>query len=324
MLKGKISMSAKRVTVLRGGLSSEREVSLASGENIIEALNTAGYEVTDLIANDNLNEIVNSLTKNRPDVVFNALHGNFGEDGAIQGVLEWLNIPYTHGNICSSAIAMNKKITRILLHEAGLPVAKGKSVPITLLDSGDPFPVPYVVKPIQEGSSVGVHIIQSNDASIRQKQREKIIKEWIFGQEALIEQFIPGKELTVCVLDDKALTVTDISSGTNIFYDYNAKYQAGQSTHTVPAVIHPQAFQTALDYAQKAHKILGCDSVSRTDFRYDNHNETQDQPGDLYILEVNTQPGMTKTSLLPEQAAFCGITYPELCSHLVEKAKCRT
>ena len=316
-------MTIKHVTVIRGGLSSEREVSLASGKNVIEALKTTGYKVTDLVANDNLVEIINFLTKNHPDVVFNALHGNFGEDGAIQGVLEWLNIPYTHGNICSSAIAMNKKITRILLHEAGLPIAKGKTIPVTNLAIQDPFPIPYVVKPIQEGTSVGVYIIQSDDPKIRKQERAKILKEWKYGREALIEQFIPGKELTVCVLNDKALTVTNISSDTHVFYDYKAKYQIGQSTHTVPANIHPKAFEIALDYAQKAHKILGCDSVSRTDFRYDNRNETQDQPGDLYILEVNTQPGMTKTSLLPEQAAFCGISYPELCSSLVEKAKCR-
>lgn len=316
-------MTTKHIAVLRGGLSSERDVSLESGKNILEALKTAGYHVTDLILNDNLVDMIELLSKNRPDVVFNALHGRFGEDGAIQGVLEWLNIPYTHGNICSSAIAMNKKITRILLQDAGLPVAKGKTVPVSELALRDPLPVPYVIKPVQEGSSVGVYIIQSTDPLTRQQERKTILTEWKYGQEALVEEFIPGKELTVCVLDNKALTVTDISSEEHVFYDYQAKYQAGQSIHTVPANIHPKALEAALQYAQKAHQILGCDPVSRTDFRYDHRHETKDQPGKLYILEVNTQPGMTKTSLLPEQAAYCGISYPELCSFLVEKAKCR-
>lgn len=317
-------MPTKHVMVIRGGLSSEREVSLASGANVIEALHSADYRVTDLIINDNLLEAIEFIQNNRPDVIFNALHGCYGEDGAIQGVLEWLNIPYTHGNICSSAIAMNKKLTRILLHEAGLPIAKGKVISISEFSNQDPLPIPYVIKPIEEGSSVGVHIIQEIDPTKRQKQREIIQQNWHYGKHALVEKFIPGKELTVCVLDNKPLTVTDIAVNKHIFYDYKAKYQAGQSTHTVPAVIHPKAFQAALTYAQKAHEALGCYPVSRTDFRYDNHNETKDQPGNLYILEVNTQPGMTKTSLLPEQAAHCGIAYPELCAWLVEKAKCRT
>lgn len=317
-------MSTKHVTVIRGGQSSEREISLASGKNVITALQKAGYQVTDLIANDNLAEIIQQLQNHPPDVVFNALHGRYGEDGAIQGVLEWMNIPYTHGNVCASAIAMNKNITRILLEKAGLPIAKGKVIPITDLIDQDPLPVPYVVKPIEEGSSIGVSILQTPDPAIRQKQRKDIVEKWHFGPEALIETFIPGKELTVCVLDDRALTVTDIASGDHAFYDYQSKYQSGQSTHTVPAPIHPEAFQMALTYALQAHKALGCDPVSRTDFRYDNRDETATRPGKLYILEVNTQPGMTETSLLPEQAAFCGLSYPDLCAWLVEKARCRT
>lgn len=316
-------MSKKHVTVLRGGISSEREVSLASGGNVIDALQEAGYQVSDLVANDNLEQIIQSLKEQNPDVVFNALHGRFGEDGAIQGVLEWMNIPYTHGGICSSAIAMNKHMTRILLADAGLPVATGKVIPIQELAHQDPMPVPYVVKPIEEGSSVGVYILNETDDKIRQQKRKDIVKEWHFGANALVEQFIPGKELTICVMQDKALTITDISSGTHVFYDYASKYTAGESKHVLPAQIHPKAFEQALEYAQHAHKILGCYPVSRTDFRYDNTQETSDHPGKLYILEINTQPGMTKTSLLPEQALYCGISYPELCSWLVEHAKCR-
>ncbi|MDI2090764.1 D-alanine--D-alanine ligase [Commensalibacter oyaizuii] len=316
-------MPAKHVTVIRGGISSEREVSLASGRNVIDALRQAGYTVTDLVANDDLGEIVRFLENHRPDVVFNALHGRFGEDGAIQGVLEWMNIPYTHCNICASAIAMNKKITRTLLSEAGLPVAKGKVIPAKDLIDYDPLPPPYVVKPVQEGSSVGVYIVTEHDDAARQEKRKTISEKWNFGPEMLIEEFIPGKELTVSVMDDKALTVTDISSAAHIFYDYDAKYTVGESNHVLPAQIHPQAFKDALLYAQKAHHILGCFPTSRTDFRYDITNESKEQPGKLYILEVNTQPGMTQTSLLPEQANFCNISYPELCAWLVEKASCR-
>lgn len=316
-------MSKKNVTVLRGGISSEREVSLASGSNIIEALKEAGHQVNDLVANDDLEQIIKCLKEQKPDVVFNALHGRFGEDGAIQGVLEWMNIPYTHGGICSSAIAMNKQMTRILLVDAGLPVATGRIIPIHELALQDPLPVPYVVKPIEEGSSVGVYIITETDEKLRQKQRANIVAEWHFGDNALIEEFIPGKELTICVMQDKALTITDISSRSHVFYDYTSKYTAGESEHILPAQIHPKAFEQAMNYALQAHKILGCYPVSRTDFRYDNTQETSDYPGKLYILEVNTQPGMTKTSLLPEQAQYCGISYPELCSWLVEHAKCR-
>lgn len=316
-------MSTKHVTVIRGGISLERDVSLASGSNVIDALRQTGYRVTDLIAEDNLEATIHALNADRPDVVFNALHGRFGEDGAIQGVLEWMNIPYTHCGICASAIAMNKQITRILLTEAGLHVAKGKVIPIDELLLGDPLPPPYVIKPIQEGSSVGVYIVQSTDEAIRQQQRKEIVAAWTFGADILIEEFIPGKELTVCVLEDKALTVTDISSGDHVFYDYTSKYTVGQSKHTLPAQVHPTIFQEALKIAQQAHNILGCYPTSRTDFRYDNTKATEKNPGKLYILEVNTQPGMTKTSLLPEQAAYCGISYPEICSWLVEKARCR-
>lgn len=316
-------MSKKHVTVIRGGISFERDVSLASGSNVIDALKEAGYQVSDLVANDDLGQIVQFLKEHRPDVVFNALHGRFGEDGAIQGVLEWMNIPYTHGGICSSAIAMNKQMTRILLADAGLPVATGKVIPFQELAFQDPLPPPYVVKPIEEGSSFGVYIVTEADAKLRQEKREKIVKEWHFGVNMLVEEFIPGKELTICVMQDKALTITDISSGAHSFYDYTSKYTAGESKHVLPAQIHPKAFQDAMRYAEQAHKILGCYPTSRTDFRYDNTHETQENPGRLCVLEVNTQPGMTKTSLLPEQASYCGISYADLCSWLVEHARCR-
>ncbi|CAK7192079.1 D-alanine--D-alanine ligase B [Commensalibacter sp. Nvir] len=314
----------KRVTVIRGGISSERDVSLKSGENVIKALRQKDYRVSDLIANDDLENIIQLLRSQKPNVVFNALHGRFGEDGAIQGVLEWLNIPYTHSRICASAMGMNKVVTRTLLAESGLPVAKGKVVSFDKFLECDPFAVPYVVKPIEEGSSVGVHLVQSKSPKERQEQRQHILNNWHYGDKILVEEFIPGKELTVCVCNDEALTVTEIASKNHIFYDYEAKYKTGESKHTLPAKIHPNAFEQALNYAVSAHNILGCSPVSRTDFRYDDQNEKENKPGKLYILEVNTHPGMTETSLLPEQAAFRGTTYPYLCSWLVENAKCRT
>lgn len=318
-------MKPCHVTVIRGGISSEREVSLASGQGVIEALQQVGYRVTDLVANDDLSEIVQSLTNDRPDVIFNALHGRFGEDGTIQGVFEWMNIPYTHSGICASAIAMDKALSRTLLAEAGLPVAKGLVIQITDILNADPLPPPYVVKPLKEGSSVGVFIIwDQKDSNV---QRENIYKNWKFGEQALVEEYIPGKELTVCVVNKKALTITDIcptSTDAHSFYDYDAKYKVGQSVHRLPAKIHPKAFEQALDYAQQAHDVLGCNAASRTDFRYDNTLHHDKEPGKLFILEVNTQPGMTPTSLLPEQAAYCGMSYPELCAWLVEQARCRT
>lgn len=299
-----------KVAVLYGGTSSERPVSLVSGEAAISALREKGHDVTPVDVGSDIAVTIQALKAAAPDVVFNALHGPKGEDGAIQGVLEWLNLPYTHSSIRASAVAMDKGATRILLAAAGLPVAEGRVVTVAELAEADPLPVPYVIKPVAEGSSVGVEIIRAGD-----NRRAEIARTWRFGKEALAESFIPGRELTAGVMGDRALAVTDIlPAETAAFYDFEAKYKAGGSRHVVPADLPADVTERALDYALRAHQTLGCAGASRTDFRYDDETDT------LIILEVNTQPGMTPTSLLPEQAAYCGISYPDLCDWMVQEA----
>jgi D-alanine-D-alanine ligase len=303
----------KRVAVLYGGISAEREVSLSSGRQVIAALQGAGYDVTPIDVTDDLGGMIASLSP-RPDAVFNALHGRFGEDGVIQGVLDWLDIPYTHSGVRASALAMDKAASRAVFASAGLPIAAGRVIDIAALDAQDPLPRPYVVKPLNEGSSVGVEILREGA-----NRRHEIVREWRFGPQALVEEFVPGRELTVGVMGDRALTVTDIAAA-HAFYDYDSKYAEGGSTHVLPAAIHPDAFARAMRIAVAAHGALGCRGASRTDFRYD---DTAGEPGRLVLLEVNTQPGLTPTSLLPEQAAYCGITFPALCAWMVEEAQCR-
>ncbi|MDI6653655.1 D-alanine--D-alanine ligase [Gluconobacter japonicus] len=299
-----------KVAVLYGGTSSERPVSLVSGEAAISALREKGHDVTPVDVGSDIAVTIQALKAAAPDVVFNALHGPKGEDGAIQGVLEWLGMPYTHSGIRASAVAMDKGATRILLAAAGLPVAEGRVVTVAELAEADPLPVPYVIKPVAEGSSVGVEIIRAGD-----NRRAEIARTWRFGKEALAESFIPGRELTAGVMGDRALAVTDIlPAETAAFYDFEAKYKAGGSRHVVPADLPADVTERALDYALRAHQTLGCAGASRTDFRYDDETDT------LIILEVNTQPGMTPTSLLPEQAAYCGISYPDLCDWMVQEA----
>lgn len=303
----------KRVAVLYGGISAEREVSLNTGQQVIAALHDAGYAVQPIEVGADLGALVAALDP-RPDAVFNALHGRFGEDGVIQGVLDWLNIPYTHSGVRASALAMDKAASRAVFTASGLPVAKGRVIDIAELEDNDPLPRPYVVKPLNEGSSVGVEILRHGD-----NRRPEIAREWRFGRQALVEEFIPGRELTVGVMGDRALTVTDIAAA-HAFYDYESKYAEGGSRHVLPADIHPDAHQRAMDLALSAHQALGCRGASRADFRYD---DTQGEPGRLVLLEVNTQPGLTSTSLLPEQAAFRGIAFPALCAWMVEQAQCR-
>ncbi|MBY4638751.1 D-alanine--D-alanine ligase [Gluconacetobacter entanii] len=314
-------MTRPSISVLMGGMSAEREVSLKSGAGVTEALRSLGYDVRQIIAGEDLGAIVSDLQAHRPDVVFNALHGRFGEDGCIQGVLDWMGISYTHSGVRASAVAMDKAAARTIFAAAGLPVAHGRVVAMAELEAADPLPAPYVIKPLNEGSSVGVQIIRAGANT-----RASIARSWQFGTSALVEEFIPGRELTVGVMGDRALTVTDITpqeSGGNGFYDYAAKYQQGGSSHVLPARIHPDAFERARELALAAHRVLGCRGASRTDFRYDDTRDP-DGPGRLVILETNTQPGMTETSLLPEQAAACGVSYPHLCQWLVEQATCRT
>ena len=302
-----------RVAVLYGGMSAEREVSLSSGRQVVVALRAAGYDVTPVEVGDDLRAVIAALDP-RPDVVFNALHGRFGEDGAIQGVLDWLGIPYTHSGVRASALAMDKVAAKAVFAAAGLPVARGAMVDIAALEHADPMPLPYVVKPVNEGSSVGVEIMREGG-----NRRASMASAWTFGPAAMVEEYIPGRELTVAVMGDRALAVTEIVSE-NAFYDYEAKYADGGSRHVIPAPVHPEVYARALDVALAAHKALGCRGATRSDFRYD---DTVGEPGRLVLLEVNTQPGLTPTSLLPEQAAHVGYSFPQLCAWMVENASCR-
>ena len=304
----------KRVAVLYGGMSAEREVSLSSGRQVIMALEQAGFDVTPVLVGDDLGAVLRALDP-KPDAVFNALHGRYGEDGAIQGVLDWLGIPYTHSGVRASALAMDKQAAKAVFAAAGLPVARGQVVDVAALEHADPLPLPYVVKPLNEGSSVGVEIMREGD-----NRRAEIARGWRFGPAAMVEEFIPGRELTVAVMGDRALAVTEIHADAGAFYDYESKYGDGGSHHQVPAAVHPEAYAQAMHVALAAHRALGCRGTSRADLRYD---DTAGEPGRLVLLEVNTQPGLTPTSLLPEQAAHLGIPFPALCAWMIENAACR-
>jgi D-alanine-D-alanine ligase len=300
------------VVVLQGGISAEREVSLATGAQVVVALRQAGFDVTPIDVTADLAGLIAALQAARPDVVFNALHGRFGEDGCMQGVLDWLGLPYTHSGLRASALAMDKAASKAAFAQAGLPVAASRVVSPEELESEDPLPRPFVVKPVNEGSSVGVTILREGD-----NRRAEIARAWAFDRRIMAEAFIPGRELTVAVMGDRALEVTEIATG-NVFYDYEAKYADGGSHHTLPAPIHADVRAQAMDIALRAHQALGCRGVTRADLRYD---DTAGEPGRLFLLEVNTQPGMTRTSLVPEQAAHLGIPFPELCAWMVREAR---
>ena len=302
-----------RVAVLYGGISAERAVSLSSGTQVVKALREAGYEVTPIEVGQDIGAVLRALTP-APDAVFNALHGRFGEDGTIQGLLDWLGIPYTHSGVRASSIAIDKVAAKAIFREAGLPVPEGRLVDVEALEAADPMPLPYVIKPFNEGSSVGVEIMREGG-----NRRAEVARSWKFGRQALVEEFIPGRELTVGVMGDKPLLVTEILPSVG-FYDYEAKYAEGGSSHRLPADIHPTARDRALEIALAASRVLGCRGASRADFRYD---DTEGEPGRLVLLEVNTQPGLTPTSLLPEQAAHLGMGFPALCAWMVENAQCR-
>lgn len=296
----------KHVAVLMGGWSAEREVSLVSGAACATALREAGYQVTAIDVQRDVGALLTRLFP-RPDVVFNALHGRFGEDGCIQGLLNILDIPYTHSGLLASALAMDKPAAKRLFWAAEIPVAEDAIVTLEELKQGDPLERPYVVKPPNEGSSVGVFIIRE------QGDINAVIERWPFGEEAMVERFIPGRELTVAVMGDRPLAVTEITTERG-FYDYDAKYAAGGSRHLLPAPLDAEVYDEALRLSARACAVLGCRGVARADFRYDGDN--------LYILEINTQPGMTPTSLVPEQAAHVGISFAELCAWMVESAEC--
>lgn len=305
-MAGVSSRTAHRVAVLMGGPSAEREVSLSSGRECVSALQVAGYEV---IAIDAAADLPARLAETRPDVVFNALHGRWGEDGCVQGLLEWLRLPYTHSGVLASALAMDKTRAKAAFAVAGLPVAAGRLACKAEVMARHVLPPPYVVKPNAEGSSVGVYIVPEGANAPPRLAAE-------MPEVVMVEAYAPGRELTVSVLGDRALGVTEIV--TTGWYDYAAKYTPGGSQHILPAVLPTDITDACLDYALRAHRALGCRGLSRSDFRWDAGKHL----AGLVILETNTQPGMTPTSLSPEQARHDGIDFPALCRWIVEDASC--
>lgn len=299
----------KHVAVLMGGWSTERDVSILSGLACAQALRSSGFQVTKIDVDRNISSV---LAKLKPDVCFNALHGQIGEDGNIQGLLNIMGIPYTHSGVQASAIAMDKIRTKEICSKVGLSCPEGSSLSRNDISLLELEKRPFVIKPKAQGSSMGVHIVRSKDNYI------PFLKKWSYGEELVIEKFIPGRELTVGVLNGIALCVTEITSERG-FYDYTAKYELGGSKHIIPADLPDIIVRQALDQAVVAHETLGCRGITRSDFRYD---DTQGDLGHLYFLEINTQPGMTSTSLVPEQASYAGMTFSELLIQLLEAAKC--
>ncbi|PIE18383.1 MAG: D-alanine--D-alanine ligase [Proteobacteria bacterium] len=294
------------MAVIMGGPSAEREVSLSTGRECAAALVQAGYDVTEVDAGPDLPDV---LTRLKPDVVFNALHGRWGEDGCVQGLLEWMRIPYTHSGVLASALTLDKERTKAIYRAEGLPFMDSVIAEADEVRARHVMEPPYVVKPYNEGSSVGVYIV--HDGANRPPQLAADMP-----KEVMVESYAPGRELTCSVLGDRALTVTDII--TEGWYDYDAKYKPGGSRHVIPAEVPQEIFDACMEYALRAHRALGCRGLSRTDFRWD---ETRGLAG-LILLETNTQPGMTPTSLSPEHAAHCGMDFPALCAWLVEDASC--
>lgn len=304
------SIAGKHVAVLMGGLSPEREVSLVSGAACADALERLGAKVSRVDAGRDLAEV---LTRLKPDVCFNALHGEWGEDGCVQGVLETLGLPYTHCGVLASALAMDKAKSKAVLAAAGVVVPGGGLYNRIEAARDHVMAPPYVVKPNAQGSSVGVFLVFEG---ANRPPQELASPTWDWGDEVMIEPYIAGKELAVAVMDGRALTVTEIVPRTG-FYDYDAKYAEGGSQHVVPAQMPPAAFDRALRMAEAAHAALGCQGVTRSDLRYDDINDI------LVLLEVNTQPGMTPTSLVPEQAAHTGVSFDQLVLWITEDAYAR-
>jgi D-alanine-D-alanine ligase len=303
---------AKHVAVLMGGISNEREVSLHSGSGCAAALRKAGYAVTEI---DVGYDIAERLRELKPDVAFNALHGRYGEDGTIQGVLEYLRIPYTHSGVLASALAMDKHQAKIMFKAAGIPVTDHVVASRAEVGRAHVMAPPYVVKPVADGSSNGIFIVKADQSHPPQ---EILGADWKGGEVLMVERYIPGRELTCAVMGDVALGVTEIVTDL-AFYNYEAKYTAGGSRHIVPADIQPKIYDKVQKMALKAHAALGCRGVSRTDFRF---NDRAGGEGELVCLEINTQPGMTETSLAPEQARHAGHSFEELVSWMVEDASC--
>ncbi|WP_339827373.1 D-alanine--D-alanine ligase [uncultured Parasphingorhabdus sp.] len=299
------------VAVLMGGWSAEREVSLSSGNGVADALEKNGHQVTRVDMDRNVAQVLAAI---RPDVVFNALHGVPGEDGSVQGMLDLMQIPYTHSGLATSVIAIDKELTKQQLVPAGIPMPAGTVVSSASLYEADPLPRPYVLKPVNEGSSVGVAIV-TDDSNYGNPIGRDVSGPWQEFDELLAEPFIKGRELTTAVVGGKALCVTELKTAQG-FYDYAAKYTEGLTQHVCPAEIPADIEKLCLDYALRAHQVLGCKGTSRTDFRWD---DEQGAAG-LFVLETNTQPGMTPLSLVPEQAKQMGISYEQLVELIVREA----
>jgi D-alanine-D-alanine ligase len=298
----------QHIAVLKGGLSSEREVSLNSGKACADALRSKGYEVTEVDVGHDIAEV---LTKLKPDVAFNALHGTYGEDGCIQGVLEFLRIPYTHSGVTASAVAMDKPLSKRLFETVGIPCAKSIETDGWKLLEGEVMPRPYVIKPLADGSSVDVFIVMDGDPYPPEPLKDKKDEMW------MVEQYIPGAELTVGVFGTEALGVIEVRPKEG-FYDYRNKYTAGMTEYIIPAPVDEAIRFAVKEYAVKAHRTLGCRGVTRSDFRFDN---TEGGDGKIYILEINTHPGMTGTSLVPKMAGYAGTTFEDLVERLVKEAR---
>lgn len=299
----------RKVAVLMGGISSEREISLKSGQGVLQTLNEAGYSAFPVDLTHNVSEFVHILHRENPGVVFNALHGRYGEDGCVQGILNLMEIPYTHSGVMASSIAMNKSMTKKVAASVGLQVAPERMVEKKDLMAGDMFDYPYVIKPNDDGSSVGVFIVKTP------LEYQKMLAEWRFTKPVLMEEYIPGIELSVAVSDLKPMGVVEIVPREG-FYDFTNKYAQGGAEHIIPARIPADIYDLVMRQAYELHQALGCRGISRSDFRYDAQNNR------LVFLEINTNPGMTPVSLVPDIAAHCGISYQDLVIWLVEHATC--
>lgn len=311
MAKSTTKKKSKTVALLVGGWSAERQVSLDKGKEVEKALKEAGYKVKVVDVKKDLSDLIEQLTP-KPDAVFNNLYGRGGEDGTIQGVLEMLEIPYTHSGVLASSIGMNKPLCKALVGMVGVPSPKGFIATKDEVMRGDVMPAPYVVKPPCEGSSCGVRVILKDDNYMPIDEDE-----WTFGNEVLVEQYVPGRELTVAVLDGKAQGVTEIVTETR-FFDYKAKYDDDRTDYVLPADVPKDIYALAMGYAEAAYKKLGCSGLARCDFRF---NEKRGAKG-LLFLEINTQPGCTAESIGPSQVIRNGMSFKRLCAHLVETAKC--
>jgi len=300
--------SIRRVTVLCGGFSKERDISLVSGGAAERALSSKGYQVTKIDVPRDMGALVSQIDASKPDVVFNALHGRFGEDGCIQGLLDMMGLPYTNSGRLASAVAMDKPTAKRVFAAAGIPVAEEKVVTVAEAERGDVMDRPYVLKPVNEGSSVGVKIVRAGD-------NRPPLDDLGLAQDDFImaERFIPGREVTIAVMGDRPLAVTEITTERD-FYDYEAKYAKGGSRHVLPASLPKAQYDKAMELALVAHRALGCRGVSRADLRLDGDT--------FYMLEVNTQPGLTPTSLVPEQAQYVGMSFEDLMNWMVEHAQC--